>query len=163
MNIFRRICEIFVKRSDKMNVFGQAVNFIFDREGRTFENVAEDPGGGTKYGISHKSYPALNIKDLTEDEAATIYLRDYWNPLECDKYAPKVALALFDTAVNQGDGLAQQILGELAADGYALTVEAYLFKRLRHYVNLIEQKPELGKFCIDWLLRVVKVYEFKFT
>lgn len=36
-----------------------------------------DPGGKTKYGISQKAYPALNIKALTLNEVKKIYFRDY--------------------------------------------------------------------------------------
>jgi lysozyme family protein len=35
---------------------------------------------GTKYGISRKSYPSLNIEDLTLQEAKFLYYRDYWLP-----------------------------------------------------------------------------------
>ena len=141
--------------------FNICVQFIFDREGRTYENVSGDPGGGTKFGISKKSYPNLDIENLTEQQASDIYLQDYWMPLLCDNYEKKLALAIFDTGVNQGKGMADQIIEEVSTVT-AMTVENFLFKRLRHYVNLIEAKPTLGKFLIDWLLRVVKVYEFKF-
>ena len=37
-----------------------------------------DAGGMTKYGISQRSYPTLDIKDLSRDEAIAIYFRDFW-------------------------------------------------------------------------------------
>ena len=145
---------------DNKYLFNKCVQFVFDREGRIYENVDRDPGGGTKFGISKKSYPNLDIENLTEEQAADIYYRDYWIPMCCDNYAAPLALAIFDTAVNQGTGMAKQILQELHSDGI-LTPAEYLFKRLRHYVNLVEAKPYLSKFLIDWLLRVVKVWEFQ--
>src|SRR5688572_24264776 len=36
-----------------------------------------DTGGETKYGISKKSYPSVDIKNLTLDQAIAIYKRDF--------------------------------------------------------------------------------------
>ena len=44
-----------------------------------------DPGGETKYGISKRSYPHLDIKNLTLDEANDIYKRDFWNVMKLDQ------------------------------------------------------------------------------
>lgn len=38
----------------------------------------DDPGGPTKFGISQRQYPALDIHSLTRAEAAAIYYRDWW-------------------------------------------------------------------------------------
>jgi lysozyme family protein len=141
--------------------FEKCVQFVFDREGRVFENDANDPGGGTKFGISSKAYPNIAIKELNEEQAKALYLRDYWNKMNCDQYEAPIALAVFDTAVNQGCGMAMTILEELKADGKTLTQSAYLFKRLRHYSNLIQKKPNLERYCHNWMLRVVKVWEAK--
>lgn len=145
--------------------FEKCVQFIFDREGRVFENDPNDPGGGTKFGISHKAYPNLGIENLTEDQAKAIYLRDYWNVMKCDnlaqQFGPRFALAVFDTAVNQGVGMATDILEEMSGESL-FTTEKYLLKRLRHYSNLIQKKPDLERYCHNWMLRVIKVSEFKF-
>ena len=143
-----------------MNKFQQCVQFVFDREGRVYEDDPNDSGGGTKFGISHKSYPNVDIPNLTEQQASDIYLRDYWTPLNCDSYENRLALAIFDTGVNQGIGMANTILHELL--GNPFTAEQYLFHRLRHYINLCEAKPNLKVFLMDWVLRVVKLFEFKF-
>ncbi len=60
-----------------------------------------DPGGETKYGISKRSYPQLNIADLTLDMAKAIYYRDFWLPLG-DQACLAVRLEVFDFAVNSG-------------------------------------------------------------
>ena len=36
-----------------------------------------DPGGETKWGISKRSYPHLDIQSLTRDDAKVIYRRDF--------------------------------------------------------------------------------------
>ncbi len=42
-----------------------------------YVNDPDDPGGETKFGISKRSYANLNIKDLTREQAAEIYYRDF--------------------------------------------------------------------------------------
>lgn len=49
---------------------------IIEREGGLI-NHPSDPGGLTKYGISQRAYPDLDIKNLTIADAVHIYQRDY--------------------------------------------------------------------------------------
>ncbi|MEQ9566685.1 MAG: glycosyl hydrolase 108 family protein, partial [Pseudomonadales bacterium] len=56
----------------------------------------------TKYGISKRSYPHLDIKNLTVEEAKAIYLKDFWEKLGCHQLADEIAIELFDTSVNMG-------------------------------------------------------------
>ena len=143
------------------DLFNACVNFVFDREGRVYENNSDDPGGETKFGISKKSYPDINIENLTEDQAAAIYYRDYWTPMMCDKYEPRLALALFDTAVNNGVGTAQILLADF--NGVVPTAEQFLFKRLRRYFNIVQKNPKMAVWLDDWLLRVLKIVELPVT
>ena len=75
---------------------------------------------GTKWGISAASYPTLNIRALTPDQARAIYRRDYWSLIAGDVLPPALAWLVFDAAVNNGVGTAkrwpQQAAG-VAADG----------------------------------------------
>ncbi len=84
-------------------------NLAFDRlishEGGYVNNPA-DPGGETKWGISKRSYPNLNIRALTRDDAKVIYRADFWNRINADKLPDGVAFQLFDFAVNSGIGTA---------------------------------------------------------
>lgn len=88
-----------------------------------------DPGGITKFGISKRAYPMLDIPNLTEDDAARIYERDYFTRAGCWMYRDALALAVFDAAVNQGVPTAVRLLQlslGISADGQAgpLTSEA---------------------------------------
>ena len=66
-----------------------------------YVNDPNDPGGETKYGISKRSYPNIDIKNLTLAEAKVIYKRDFWNKLKLDKVNNiQIAGEIFDTAVN---------------------------------------------------------------
>lgn len=92
-------------------VFDRAFQEILGTEGG-YVNDPDDRGGETKFGISKRSYPHLDIKSLTLSEAKEIYYQDYWNvPTldlpQIDDY--KIQLELFDTAVNMGVGTAGRI------------------------------------------------------
>jgi lysozyme family protein len=91
--------------------FDRAVTITLREEGGArLANHKFDPGGKTKYGISQKSYPHLNISLLTEAEAIDIYFRDYWLPLHLGLiHSPYVAAEIFDTAVNCGVGTSARI------------------------------------------------------
>lgn len=97
---------------------------VFDRllghEGG-YVNDPDDPGGETNWGISKRSYPDVNIKELTRDGAKTIYRRDFWDALGADRFPDGVSFQLFDFAVNSGIGTAirhlQRAIG-VADDGY---------------------------------------------
>jgi lysozyme family protein len=61
---------------------------------------------GTKYGVSAKSYPNLDIKHLTLDDAKLLYRRDYWR----EDLPPALAFQFFDAAVNHGQSAAASLL-----------------------------------------------------
>lgn len=85
-----------------------------------YSNDPNDPGGETKYGISKRSYPDIDIRSVTVEDAAAIYKRDYWEPLHCGELPYPVAMVVFDTAVNQGKFISATLLQEVihaAIDG----------------------------------------------
>jgi len=85
--------------------FDQVFDKLINHEGGYVFNP-HDPGGETKFGISKRSYPHLDIHSLTLADAKTIYRRDFWDRAQCDKLHPDLAFDLFDGAVNSGIGQA---------------------------------------------------------
>lgn len=85
--------------------FDMAVEIVLEKEG-VLSDDARDPGGLTKFGISQKAYPGLDIRGLTRDDAIDIYRRDYWHAVRGDDLPWAFSLPLFDCAVNQGQGTA---------------------------------------------------------
>ena len=83
------------------DLFEVAVDFILSVEGGLVDDPT-DPGGLTKFGISQRAYPNLNIRELTADAAKALYRQDYWNRCSCDKLPGAIAFVVFDCAVNQG-------------------------------------------------------------
>ncbi|MDY7537628.1 glycosyl hydrolase 108 family protein [Undibacterium sp. RTI2.1] len=81
--------------------FDICVYRLLGNEGR-YVNDSRDPGGETNWGISKRSYPSLDIKNLTKAQAAAIYKRDFWDPIQLDKAPLGVANQLLDFAVNSG-------------------------------------------------------------
>ncbi len=63
---------------------------------------AAGPGGWTKFGLSQRAYPQLDIAALTLNDAVALYQRDYWTPIRGNDLPDPIALLLFDSAVNQG-------------------------------------------------------------
>ena len=92
-----------------MGDFHRCIDRILAEEGGLSDRPA-DPGGLTKYGISQRSYPTLDIAALTLADAQALYRRDYWQPLHGDSLPPGLDLLLLDCAINQGVITAIQLL-----------------------------------------------------
>lgn len=92
-----------------MTAFDQAFDILIGHEGG-YTSGEGDPGGETKYGISKRAYPDVDIANLTEDDAKKLYKSDYWDKLYLDTAAPPLALIVFDAAVNNGVGQATKFL-----------------------------------------------------
>lgn len=144
--------------------FDQAFERLIGHEGK-YSNDLRDPGGETNFGVSKRSYPTVDIKNLTLQGAKAIYYRDFWLPL-ADAH-PAIKFQVFDFAVNGGlsTGLRklQSAIG-VADDGHwgpvsaqalaSLDVNDVLLRynkaRLRFYTSL-SQWPVYGK---GWTNRV---------
>jgi len=78
---------------------------IIKIEGGLVDNP-KDPGGLTKYGISHRAHPELTrqqIIDLTPEDAIKIYKETYWAGIKGDlieKYDDRLALIMLDMSVH---------------------------------------------------------------
>lgn len=147
--------------------FRQALEITLKHEGG--ETV--DTGGYTKWGISQKAYPGMNIKAMTRAQMEAIYRRDYWNKIKGDEIADQTAAAvLFDYAVNAGTGAAvkaaQTVLGVPVDGGLgpktlaAINREGPAFAaaltryRVSFYTKLARSNPaKYGKYLAGWLRR----------
>lgn len=85
-----------------------------------YSNDPKDPGGETKFGISKRSYPSLDIKNLTREAVKPIYRADFWGPAGCDVVPDELKYPLFDFAVNSSPRRAVKTLQKrlgVTADG----------------------------------------------
>jgi lysozyme family protein len=92
-------------------------NKVFDRiighEGG-FQNMRNDRGNwtsgvvgvgelkGTKFGLSAMTYPSLDIKSITMDQAKAIYFEDWWVRLKMENFREAMQYQFFDAAINHG-------------------------------------------------------------
>ena len=90
-------------------IFAKALEIVLKHEGG-YVNDPDDAGGETNKGISKRAYPNLDIKNITDEEVANIYKRDYWDKCSCDRLPSYLKLFVFDTAVNMGVGRAKKML-----------------------------------------------------
>ena len=89
--------------------FDDAFTRLIGNEGG-YVNDPRDAGGETKFGISKRAYPDVNIASLTLDDAKAIYKRDYWDRAKADQYDGQIGFHLFDAAVNSGVDRAIRLL-----------------------------------------------------
>lgn len=90
-----------------------------------YVNDPDDAGGETKYGITKRQYPHIDIKNLTKDQAVTLYKSDYWKSYHDKIKSYKIAGKLFDLSVNMGhrhpnrmlQRAVNQLGGNLVVDG----------------------------------------------
>lgn len=92
--------------------FLKSIEIILKHEGG-YVNNPSDPGGETKYGISKRAYPNLDIKELTVEEAKEIYYKDYWVMNNLDKIPFPLCTLVLDFAVNSGSTRAAKYLQEI--------------------------------------------------
>ena len=81
-------------------VWNKAFDLLMVNEGGYVDDK-KDTGGETKYGISKKQYPDLDIPSLTMWQARDIYYRDYWTRCKCDLLPDCLSVMVFDFAVNR--------------------------------------------------------------
>lgn len=141
-----------IKSPPTSNDFETAVTQILKYEGG-YVNDPSDPGGETNFGISKRSYPTLDIANLTVDDAKAIYKRDYWDACDCSTVAWPLSFVVFDCAVNQGVGAAKALL--------AATTNAvhYQYLRFLRYTK----SPVYPKYGTGWVSRLFQGLEFSLS
>ncbi|MFH7809192.1 glycoside hydrolase family 108 protein [Acinetobacter sp. BSP-153] len=150
-------------------LIGHEGNFTDDPKDRgnwTTGVIGKGQCKGTKYGISAMTYPDLDIRNLTLDQAKAIYKRDWWDRINADDIHSAIVFQVWDFAVNAGMGTAKRKLQKavnMAEDGIIgpMTIKAIkkadlndvLMKfnaaKLKHYTSL-STWPRYGK---GWTIR----------
>ena len=159
------------------SAFEKSMKVLFKHEGG-YVNDPDDSGGETKYGISKKAYPDLDIENLTQERAKEIYWKDYWQRGKCDYIPVCLAPIHFDMCVNMGMRASVKILqttanhkntenNQIDVDGGLgkLTIKALANVepervrafRVMHYARIIERKTRLLKYWFGWFKRSLEV------
>ncbi|MDR1235463.1 MAG: hypothetical protein LBJ96_00495 [Holosporaceae bacterium] len=155
--------------------FLKAFDYVMRHEGG-YSNDPQDPGGETHYGISKRSYPNLDIKKLTRDQARQIYFVDFWMKAKCEDITDEnIAAKMFDLCVNMGIAQAVKLIQRaLRAAGCPVTEDgligsetlaainkadpsdllAALKSEAAGYYRLVAKiNPTQQRFIEGWLLR----------
>jgi lysozyme family protein len=126
----------------------KVIPFLWEHEGTSYENDKDDPGGETRWGIDKRSHPNLEIKNITEEEAISVYWSE-WLKYACDHLSSPLDWIFFDACVNCGLSRALKFLNLSGRDP-----KKFQNERRGFYNRLAEQKPVLKKFLKGWLARV---------
>ena len=132
--------------------FDECLKMLLHHEGG-YVNHPSDPGGETNLGVTKKVYQewggTKDMKDLTVEDVAPIYKKNYWDRCKCDDLESGVDWAVFDWAVNSGTGRAakaiQKICGASQDGAIGPKTLALISKQNTEYV--IE---EFGKIRQDF-------------
>lgn len=158
--------------------FEKAFKYVINNEGGYSHNP-HDKGGETKYGITKASYPKVDIKNLTLDEAKKIYYCDFWTKGKCEKVQDAaIAAKIFDLCINMGINTAIKVVQRalrstgqnVVEDGIAgpatlsainradaTDLLAALKSEAAGYYRLIAQnKPTQRQFLTGWLNRAYR-------
>jgi hypothetical protein len=139
-------------------MFEKIMRFIIQAEvGRHwatggYTNDPVDAGGETKWGISKRANPTVDIKNLTLEAAMEIYKQKYWNP-EWEKLGFPLAACMLDTNINGGDE------DKMLKDSGGNYVQ-FLQLRLARYKDIIARKPSQKKYENGWNNRIRDLRRF---
>ena len=157
-----------------MKNFNEIIEQVLEHEGG-YVNDPKDLGGETKYGITKRFYPELNIKERTIEKSKQIYKQDYWDKNKVESLPQNLWHIYFDMCVNMGKRTAVKVLQRAAVNkGKDIEVDGGLGPmtigalkgveldrvrafRVKYYVDIITSKPEQEKFYLGWFRRSLEV------
>lgn len=152
-----------------MATFEVAIDELLLQEGG-YVNDPQDKGGETKYGISKRSFPHVDIASLTVEEAKEIYRQVYWQFESVESQA--VANKLLSMSVHFGLSTAVRLLQNIlrvTSDGIfgpkslAATNGMYpamLLQELRiasavRYATIVSKDTSQLKYINGWMRRAL--------
>ncbi len=137
--------------------FDKCLEMILHHEGG-YVNHPDDPGGETNLGVTKRVYEewggTKDMKDLTVDDVAPIYKKNYWDRVKGDELPSGLDLCVFDFGVNAGTGRAAKYLQSLV-EGLAYTIDKYQEERQKYYESL----KHFATFGKGWTRRVNETTE----
>ena len=163
-------------------IFDEAFELLMKLEGETYTEIDGSP---TKYGISQRTFPSIDIKNLTKKEAKKIYRYYFWL-LVCDKVArvsAELGVVYFTVIVHMGYRMAGRCLQdainglnklyrrkEIAVDGIVgpitmsfikiygeRLIPSLLAEVTKRYIFFANSTKKNRRFLHGWLHRSMRV------
>lgn len=138
--------------------------------GATLTHDPSDPGNPSRYGISQRELPSIDIKMLTESQAKAFYKAEYWQPLCADNINDQdVAELLFNTAIDAGvkatlrliqltvqtqqsfDSMNEFALDALNREEPELFLANFTLAKIARYLHLCRTNPANKAFLFGWV------------
>jgi len=118
--------------------YDKCLSTILHHEGG-YVNHPKDPGGETNLGVTKRVYEdwggTKDMKDLTVEDVAPIYKKNYWDRVKGDDLPSGLDLCVFDFGVNAGTGRSakylQTMIGTVADGG----IGPNTLKKVAEYVD----------------------------
>lgn len=143
-----------------MNNFEKAMPFIADHEwgnrkdgGLTRDPV--DPGGVTKYGISQRANPDVDVANLTLENAFKLYRARYWDAYNLDSQPWPFAVAVFDSYIQHNPKVVKEWVEDSNGD-----IRIFMGLRRVYYLSIIKKNPSQERFRKGWLNRLNDLQKF---
>ncbi len=151
-------------------------NELLDSEGPRGEVSCDpgDPGGLTRWGISSRAYPDIDVRNLSRDGALEIYYRDWWvrrrvGEIEWDDLAgevldlivtnPSEIVKALQRAVPRSGGRTVTVDGILGDDTLAAVNDhpngGWLIDRFRIEVIKFYRGLNRSRFLASWVARAL--------
>ena len=138
------------------NNFDKCLAMLLEHEGGYVNNV-NDRGGMTNLGVTKHVYDdwigrvstEQEMRDLTPDDVAPIYKKNYWDRVKGDYLPSGVDWCAFDWAVNSGSGRPAKAIQRAVG----AKVDGAIGKQT---VGLVMEKDP--KFIIDYVYTVRKAF-----
>lgn len=159
-----------------MSAFNKIIEVTLSHEGG-YVNDPIDKGGETKFGITKRNYPDLDIRGITRSDAIAIYKRDYWDEFKVDNLPAQYQHIYFDMLVNNGPRGAAKVMqraidahgGTLVIDGvfgsksfnqlcvYKPSIYTVRLYRVKFYNDIVSNYPNQVRFLHGWIKRALDV------
>jgi lysozyme family protein len=138
------------------NNFDKCLHMLLEHEGG-YVNNKHDKGGMTNLGVTKRVYDEWigrksteqEMRDLTPDDVAPIYKKNYWDRVKGDYVPSGVDWCLYDWAVNSGSGRPAKAVQRAVG----ATPDGVIGKQT---VGLIMEKDP--KFIIDYVYTVRQAF-----
>ena len=138
------------------NNFDKCLHMLLEHEGG-YVNDSRDSGGMTNLGVTKRVYDEWigresteqEMRDLTPDDVAPIYKKNYWDRIKGDYVPSGVDWCLYDWAVNSGSGRPAKAVQRAVG----ATPDGVIGKQT---VGLIMEKDP--KFIIDYVYTVRQAF-----